>query len=149
MTAPWHANVESRKTVGDAYEVEFADSIRCHCGGAFQFIGDGFAGCPDFTCDNCGQLVEVKGSPQAERTGNIAVSAIPWSHYPNDMLLVTKIKGRWIGEYKGRIGSVSEVYMPTHHSTDKKFHNTRFRLIPWKTFRTLSSLGYQPRRRVK
>src|SRR5688572_19499078 len=96
----WHEDANTRKRVGDALENLFAKEVRCHCGGEFQFIGHRYKGCPDYTCDYCGQLVDVKGSPQAERTGNLAVSAIPWSKYPDELLLATKVKGQWVGEYK-------------------------------------------------
>ena len=141
----WHASVENRKAVGDQGERSFAASIICVCGGHFRFIGDAYPGCPDFTCDTCGQLVDVKSSPQSERTGNLAVSVIPWRHYPDDLLLVTKINGRWIGEYKRNIQLVVKDRAPTHNSADAQFGNTRFHLIAWKDFKALALLGYKRR----
>lgn len=141
----WHDNAAVREAVGKTAESDFASSIVCHCGGRFKFIGDSYPGCPDFTCDICGQLVDVKISPQAERTGNLAVSVIPWRHYPDDLLLVTIINGRWLGEYKQHIQIVSGDRAPTHASTGTRLKNTRFNLISWKTFRTLADLGYRRR----
>jgi hypothetical protein len=135
----WHENAVTRKHGGDQVEHLFTKEVRCHCGGEFQFIGNLRPGFPDFTCDRCGQLVDVKSSPQAEQTGNLAVSAIPWSHYPCDMLLATKIHGEWIGEYKLHISVKNPMpYSATHRSRATKFH-----LISWKPFRRLSEMGYQ------
>ncbi len=134
----WHDNADTRKKYGDELEDLFVQSTRCSCGGQFEFIGDKKAGWPDFTCDNCGQLVDVKSSPQAEQTGNIAVSATPWKNYPEDLLLVTRIKGDWIGEYKKFIRTLNDQpFSPTHNSRP-----TRFFLISWKQFRKLEALGF-------
>lgn len=134
----WHDSANIRKRGGDAAESGFAAQVRCHCGGQFNFIGNLRAGFPDFACDNCEQLVDVKSSPQAERTGNLAVSAIPWSHYPDDMLLAAFIGGRWIGEYKRDIQpSNQKPYEPTHRDRPTRYH-----LISWRGFRSLSELGY-------
>lgn len=141
----WHANADTRKAIGDEVEKAFAQTIACHCGGHFQFIGDAYPGCPDYTCDNCGQLVDVKSSPQAEQTGNLSVSVVPWGKYPDDLLLVTRIDGRWIGEYKRNIQPVSKDHAPTHCSTNTPFKNTRFHLIAWKDFKALARLGYKRR----
>jgi len=135
----WHENAVTRKRGGDQAENLFAKEVRCHCGGHFEFIGSLRPGFPDFTCDYCGQLVDVKSSPQAEQTGNLAVSAIPWSHYSYNTLLVTKINGEWIGEYKLYISVKNHSpYQPTHKSRATKFH-----LISWKPFRPLTEIGYQ------
>ena len=141
----WHANAETRKAIGDQAESTFAAQMACVCGGRFKFIGDAYAGCPDFTCDRCGQLVDVKTSPQAIRTGNLAVSVVSWRHYPDDLLLVTKINGQWLGEYKLNIRLASQNHAPAHASTGTHFKNTSFHLIAWKDFRPLTVLGYQRR----
>src|SRR3990167_8521161 len=96
----WHDDANIRKRGGDAAENLFTAEVACLCGGQFNFIGELRPGFPDFTCNFCGQLVDVKSSPQAERTGNISVSAIPWDNYPPDVLIVIKIKGVWIGQFK-------------------------------------------------
>jgi len=140
--ATWHADENKRKAIGDEYEDLFPQQVNCHCGGAFVFVGNVKRGFPDFTCDNCGQLADVKSSPQSERTGNIAVSQIPWDNYPDDMLLVTNIGGQWLGAYKRHIdlGSVSRA--PTHAQAGR-FASTRFYLIGWRQFRSLNLLGYK------
>src|SRR3990167_7514514 len=113
----WHNNADERKRGGDEVEKIFQNKVNCSCGGAFKFIGDSYPGCPDYTCENCGQLIDVKSSPQAERTGNIAVSIIPYSNYPDDLLLVTLIKGQWLGEYKMYISQKNlRPFKPTHDS---------------------------------
>jgi hypothetical protein len=139
----WHDDANTRKEIGAGYERQFENEIRCHCGGSFSFIGSQQAGFPDFTCDNCGQLVDVKSSPQAERTGNIAVSAIPWSHYPDDMLLVAYVKGRWIGEYKQNITVKNKnPFAPTHRSNNSNLKNTDFHLVSWRQFRDIRDMKY-------
>jgi len=138
----WHDNENTRKRLGDEAEKLFEQQVRCRCGGHFKFIGDAWKGCPDFTCENCGQLVDVKSSPQSEETGNIAVSARPWADYPDEMLLVTRIKGRWIGEYKRHIAINGQPRKSTHNSTHSYLKNTEWYLIPWKNFPNLSDLGY-------
>lgn len=138
----WHEDENNRKQIGDSTEKLFEKQVRCYCGGKFNFIGNLRAGFPDFTCENCGQLVDVKSSPQSEKTGNIAVSAIPWSNYPDEMFLVTRIKGQWIGEYKKHIRPKNtNPFAPTHHGAGK-FKNTEFHLIAWRNFQTLENFGY-------
>jgi len=140
----WHDDANTRARIGNEVEDKFSDAVICSCGGRFNFIGDSYPGCPDFTCENCGQLVDVKSSPQAERTGNLSVSVVPWSNYPDELLIVMQIAGRWIGEYKRYIQLLdSAPQKATHHSQHPKFGNTSFHLIAWKNFRSLESLGFQ------
>lgn len=141
MTMRWHDSSITRKKLGDAAEQEFARVHVCSCGGHFSFIGDVRAGFPDFTCDHCGRLVDVKSSPQSEKTGNISVSAIPWQRYPEDMLLVTCIGDRWIGEYKRNIHISTPAREPTHDRNIGPYGNTRWYLIPWRDFRDLEQFG--------
>lgn len=138
----WHDNCDTRKAYGDLAENVFADTCRCSCGGRFDFIGDKQKGFPDYTCDNCGKLVDVKYSPQAEDTGNIAVSSIPWDHYPDDLLLVTFIKGKFIGAYKKDIQTINRTPRNPTHFTKGVFGNTQFYLIPWAKFSDLEELGF-------
>ena len=138
----WHEDAGTRQKIGNEYEQAFAEQVICRCGGQFNFIGNSYPGCPDFQCGDCGQLVDVKGSPQFEQTGNISVSAIPWGNYPSDLLLVTCIRSRWIGEYKKYIFKISDVFLTTHHSKHSYLGNTNYRLISWKEFRDLDSIGY-------
>lgn len=138
----WHDSAEKRKAIGDSAEREFEKEVRCVCGGRFAFIGDSYPGCPDFTCEQCGALVDVKSSPQSKQTGNLAVSSIPWRNYPGDLLLVTNVSGKWIGEYKRNIILVGREQSPTHSPDGSQLGATRFYLISWKTFRTLSDLGF-------
>ena len=139
----WHDDAKAREKVGKDAEREFENEVKCSCGGKFDFIGDRYAGCPDYTCEICGQLVDVKSSPQAEQTGNLAVSVIPWGKYPDELLLVTRIRGTWIGEYKQNISIVSSNNSPTHNSTNTPYKNTSFHLISWKKFKKLQSLGFK------
>lgn len=139
----WHSDADTRKRIGDEAETAFAKTVICSCGGRFSRIGDLKPGFPDFTCDNCGQLVDVKASPQSERTGNIAVSAIPWSRYPTDLLLVTRIRGQWLAQYKRSIAVLNRVpFEPTHNGGHRQYGNTRFHLIAWKDFKPIQAFGF-------
>lgn len=142
MKTKWHDDANRRKHGGDVAESLFAAQVRCHCGGRFSFVGNVKAGFPDFTCENCGQLVDVKSSPQSERTGNLSISAIPWQGYPDEMLLVTRIKGIWLGEYKRHIVVKEQPRQPTHNSRHAYLKNTEWYIIPWKNFREISVFGY-------
>lgn len=138
----WHDDAKIRKAMGDELETLFKSDVTCACGGRFVFIGDALPGSPDFTCNNCGRLVDVKSSPQAEQTGNIAVSAKPWQNYPDDMLLVTRINEAWIGEFKKFIITRNQrPFEPTHNSRGTHLKNTRFYLISWKQFKPICELG--------
>lgn len=133
----WHDDVKTRASFGERAEAQFKRDVRCHCGGAFAFIGDRYPGCPDFTCEKCGQLVDIKYSPQVERTNNIAVSAIPWSRYPDDLLLVTFYRGKWVTAYKRDIITINDdPFAPTH-----RIKATRFHLIACKQLRPIETFG--------
>lgn len=133
----WHSDPNTRRAIGDNAEKLFAEQVRCHCGGEFDFIGTLRPGFPDFTCMLCGQLVDVKASPQSERTGNISVSERPWEGYPDDMLLVTRIGERWLAEYKRHICVSNKIPFASTHS------GTRFHLIAWSQFKDISEFGYK------
>jgi hypothetical protein len=134
MTAPtWHADPAIRRAIGDTVEDQFRQTVRCHCGGSFAFTGDAYRGAPDYTCENCGLLVDVKASPQSERTGNISVSVRPWDGYPEDLLLVTLVGERWLAEYKRNI--VTTGPFPSTHN------GTSYCLIAWCQFKEISEFG--------
>lgn len=138
----WHESAERREQLGKELERRFTKTVRCACGGDFKYIGDMKPGIPDFTCEDCGQLVDVKYSPQAESTGNLSVSAIPWQHYPEDLLLVTRIRGKWLGEFKRYIEPEPGVpRQPTHHLINRRLGNTQWRLISWRRFRPIAEVG--------
>ena len=138
----WHDDANTRKSIGDEVESLFESTVTCACGGRFRFVGHLRPGFPDFTCETCGQLVDVKASPQAERTGNISVSAIPWQNYPDEMILVTRIGGEWIGEYKHLIQVENHAaFQPTHARRHQELGNTRWHLISWRNFRRIKELG--------
>lgn len=140
----WHEDAKTRANIGDQAESRFARDVRCHCGGEFTFIGNAYPGCPDFTCSNCEQLVDIKYSPQAERTGNIAVSAIPWSKYPDDLLLITFYHGKWIAGYKRDIRtSNNDPFAPTHRS-----RATRFYLIACDQLQPIQDFGLTVKKRT-
>lgn len=137
----WHDDAELRLAVGSKPEARFPVEVRCHCGGEFQFIGHSYPGCPDFTCGECGQLVDVKNSPQSTQTGNLAVSTTPWLDYPEDLLLVTHYLGSWIGAYKKQITPLnSEPLQPTHASRPTSFFLI---CLDPAIFRDLVDLGYR------
>lgn len=138
----WHDSAAVRLAVGQAAEARFARQVRCSCGGRFNFIGAQYPGCPDFTCEYCGQLVDVKFSPQAEATGNLAVSAIPWSKYPDDLLLATVYRGRWVGAFKRDLRPRDPQARAATHGDGARYRGTRFHLIPLAGFVALVELGF-------
>lgn len=133
----WHYNPKTRKAIGDHAEMLFEKQVRCSCGGQFSFIGDSYPGCPDYTCEYCGQLADVKSSPQSDKTGNIAVSAIPWENYPDDLLLATIVNGQWVAEYKRNIRVSNQRPFDSTHS------GTKFHLVACRQFRSISELGFK------
>ena len=137
MNKKWHLSYQARKRYGEQMEKKFQAEVRCHCSGAFSAIGLLRPGFPDFTCENCGQLVDVKASPQSEQTGNLAVSATPWKNYPDDVLLVTYWRGQWHGQYKRYLQPSSALHRPTHAERP-----TRFVLLACMRLRPLATLGY-------
>jgi hypothetical protein len=139
---PWHDDADDRRAHVDEAECAFAAKVRCACGGRFAIIGDQQPSFPDFTCDGCGQLVDVRISPRAEQTGRLAVPARAWQHYPEDVLLITRVKGQWIGEFKRFIrAEKARPFEPTINSHGTRQKNERFDLIPWRLFRPAQELG--------
>lgn len=134
----WHANAQTRHKLGTQLEDRFQDEWQCGCGGDFAFIGDNYPGCPDFTCDNCGLLVDIKYSPQAEKTNNLAISARPWNGYPDDLLIVTSYKGNWVGQAKKQITPLNTRPFDATHKT----RPTKFFLIPLRNFTRLEFLNF-------
>ena len=138
----WHEDARNRKKIGEDSEAVFSMTITCKCGGRFKYIGK-YMGGPDFKCESCGQLVDVKSSPQAEQTGNISVSSVPFSHYTNSTLIAVMIKSTWLGEYKENIHPRNSTpNAPTHSSSDSSLKDTSWYLVSWRSFKTLESLGY-------
>ena len=139
----WHSDVSRRKQVGDECEVDFVRRVTCSCGGRFSFIGNLRYGFLDFTCGYCGQLVDVKCSPQAERTGNISVSRRPFDEYASDVLIVTRINREWFWEYKSNIHVLNKTPLQsTHKSQIGPLKDTDFYLISWRGFRRLTEMGF-------
>ena len=134
----WHKSFSARKQIGDVLENRFSKEVHCSCGGAFRFIGDEYPGCPDFTCEYCGLLVDIKYSPQAERTGNLSISSRPWNGYPEDLIIVTSINFGWVGQVKRLITPLNNRPLQSTH----RERATSFVLIPLKNFVPLNSLGF-------
>lgn len=109
----WHEDINKRIAIGDEAEDEFPEVYACHCGkGTFQFIGT--ATLPDFTCDHCGQLVDVKNSPRALETKRLPISQIPFNHYANDLIIALRLApGIWSGCY--RSDAIFEGPYPPRH----------------------------------
>lgn len=121
MTEDWHEDPEIREELGDSAEDEFIETFKCHCGkGQFQFIGTEVL--PDFTCDYCGQLVDVKTSPKTEKWGNVTISQIPFDNYPDDLIIaVRRSNGVWCMAYKQGL-IVDGPHPPTHSSRPTWFY---------------------------
>lgn len=135
----WHDSFRTRKKIGDVLEQRFPNEVRCSCGGEFRFIGDTYPGCPDFTCDYCGLLVDVKHSPQAAQTGNLAISSRPWDGYPDDLFIVTDTGKGWIGQAKSHISTLNRRPLQSTHQK----RATTFVLIPLSSFIPLPALGFK------
>lgn len=91
----WHNDAQTRKQIGLPLEDKFAKEFSCECGGTF--VKSKRYWMPDLTCDTCGRQIDIKFSPQTERTGNIAISANAWHKYTNDTMIVTYVTGSWFG----------------------------------------------------
>lgn len=142
MMDKWHENADERKKFGDKSEALFVDMVACRCGGKFARY-DNLMGQPDFKCESCGQLVDVKGSPIAGGTGNITVSARPWNNYTDRTLIAAMIDCRWLGEYKKNIHTTNSLpNAPTHSSTHTALKNTSWYYVSISNFKALESLGY-------
>jgi len=141
----WHDSAQYRKSLGDRVENRFAQQVHCHCGGEFRYIGDAHPGFPDFTCDDCGQLVDVKYSPQARNTGNLSISERPWESYPDDLMIVTMLNesGRstaeWIGQFKKSLNTLLQKPLPATHRS----RPTNFYLVSLDSFKPLIYFGFQ------
>jgi len=111
---PWHEDVDKREQVGRSAEDEFGFFWRCHCGGEFV-RHDERPGLPDYSCPECGQIVEVKSAPDAERYGAITLSQIPFDHYAPDVLIAWRPEpGRWLGAYRRELVALGPAKKPTH-----------------------------------
>lgn len=131
----WHDDAQKRHELGIPAEEEWVDTFRCHCGGRFLLINTmGY----DATCENCGQLVDIKTSPDTEKWGNITISQIPFDNYPDDLLLTVKrANGLWVCAY--RQGLMAEgPYPPTHSERATWFYK-----VSLEQFVAPENLGYQ------
>lgn len=69
-------------------------------------------------------------------TGNIAVSQRPFDGYPDDMLLATKFRGKWVAEYRRNVRTSGGVHNATHQE-----RATRFYLIACGQLRPIEQFG--------
>ncbi len=135
---PWHDGIDAREREGLGAEEEFINGFRCHCGGRFQELHTFKV---DATCDNCGQLVNVKTSPDTEKWGNITISSRPLDGYPDDLLIVVRRAldkdeaGRWVGCF------ACDVQKDGPHKSTHKERATPFYKISLSTFVPLEALG--------
>lgn len=138
----WDENAEARKKIGDESEIVFTNMVACKCGGKFTRYAN-TPGQPDFRCESCGQLVDVKSSPVTNQTGNITVSARPWHNYTDSTLVAAMVDYKWLGNYKKNISVTNPApYVPAHSSTNTVLKNTPWYKITCSQLKTLESLGY-------
>lgn len=137
-----HASAESRKSHGLPIEKQFAKKFVCQCGGKFRRAVRYWEA--DLQCEDCGQLVEIKSSPQTARTGNIAISARAWHHYSEDILVVTNVSGTWLGSVKTDIEEICDCIHDALGSTHKDTggygggaYDSSFYLIPVRSLQVL------------
>jgi DNA-directed RNA polymerase subunit RPC12/RpoP len=140
-----HQSAESRKEYGLRLEREFEEQgFGCHkCGGRLVRNRRNYWK-SDFICENCGQQVEVKGSPKTEDTGNIAISADAWKNYDEDVLIVTNVTGTWMGRTKWKIERDCDCIheaIPSTHSGSGGYnggsYSPSFHLIPVSSMRVI------------
>lgn len=135
----WHESEQARQAIGDRAESEFARRVVCHCGGRFDYIGN-LKFSVDFTCENCGQLVDVKSTDA--RFPNVVVSKIPFDKYPDDLLIVAYAGGEFLGALRGGLTGISGPFEPTH-APGAKFNATQFYKIPRYNFVSLEEFGME------
>ena len=132
----WHEKTENRIAYGSELEKIFAEEWACAlCGGKFEFVGNTYKGRPDFRCSSCDHLVDVKRTKR--RDGTMPVSAEPWQRYPDDMTLVTRMDGVWIGQVKSEIRTDGAMQTPKHKSAGTHYYN-----IKTNNFVPLGGLGF-------
>ena len=99
LEQPWHENQSKRESIGFMAEAIFQNSWACSCGGSFvsMYVGKK-PGTPDFQCDQCGALVEVKSNTKKRKCDNVSISSIPFDNYPLETILAYHDHdGEWIG----------------------------------------------------
>lgn len=137
---PWHENVDKREQVGRSAEDEFGFFWRCHCGGEF-IRHDKKPGVPDYSCDECDQIVEIKSAPDAEKYGAITISQIPFNRYSPGVLIAWRPEpGRWMGAYRRDLEAMGPARKPTHGKRATWFY--RVSIAP---FEELEKLGFHKR----
>lgn len=134
----WHESEEARQAVGDLAEREFARRVRCHCGGAFDYIGN-LKFSVDFTCEHCGQLVDVKNS--SPQFTNVTISEVPFNRYSDDTLIVVYGAGVFTGALRRDIHNAIGPFASTH-APGRKFKATRFYKVPNSNFIALERFGF-------
>ena len=137
---PWHEDLKKRLQVGRSAEDEFGFFWRCHCGGEFT-RHDKTPGIPDYSCGECGQIIEIKSAPDAERYGAITISQIPFDHYAPSVLIAWRPEpGRWLGAYRRDLETMGPARKPTHGNRATWFY--RVSIAP---FAILEEMGFNKR----
>ena len=91
---------ETKGIVGASAENEFDETWRCYCGGKFEELHWSLHR-GDRKCDRCGQIVEIKGAPEAEEHNAITLSQIPFDGYSDDVIFAWRpMPGDWRGVLK-------------------------------------------------
>jgi len=126
----WHDDYGKRKSVGDSAEIEFRKAWLCHCGGRFRKYAPS-PGLPDFVCEGCGQMVDVKsGSPKYP-----SISQVPFDGYGSNVVLARRFSaGDWRGARKRDLDHHKRGPIPPSH----KDRGTFFYRFPPELFKPLS-----------
>jgi len=119
--AGWHNDFEARKAIGDKAEAEFQRTFLCQCGGRFVRNDVAYRSAPDFRCERCGQLVDVK-SPPGKWNGVLNISERPYQNYAPDLIIAVHIGKQWKGIR--RINTTAEGPFASAHGNSA--HATRF-----------------------
>lgn len=143
---PWHIDPAKRLRKGDDAEKEWMDEWCCFCGGRFQLLHTYNA---DFTCDNCGLLLDVKTSPATERWNNITISERPLDSMPDDQFIVVRRAndveeaGRWVACRVGEIEKEGPFESTHKKQKQSSLKPTRFYKVSLRTFAPAEIYGFQ------
>jgi len=122
----WHNSAENRHRFGADAEHEFEKWYRCcrtaHCAdNMLMRTGHIKAGHPDFSCDYCGQLIDVKNAKKQNNIVNI--SQRPFESYGEDTILAVLTRDGWKGQYRRNALAINnEVHRPAHYENATSYY---------------------------
>jgi hypothetical protein len=137
---PWHEDIIKRIEKGKVAQTEFELYWLCGCGGVFggKFIRISNNHDPDYKCELCGRLVEVKASKLRDDL-TIAISKIPFDKMNAETTIVWRYDiDKWSGILRKNARIFGGPFPPTHSGP----HSTDWYTIDTMNFVSLGSLGF-------